>query len=85
MREFKFIRGIYTNENIFNTDEISNCLFAYDSNGALVSFNEVNNDDFQQKFLSPDRISKIYTFRPNQFTVSATKEENSYPFTLSSI
>ena len=82
MREFKFIRGIYTNENIFNTDEISNCLFAYDSNGALVSFNEVNNDDFQQKFLSPDRISKIYTFRPNQFTISATKEENSYPFTF---
>ena len=82
MREFKFIRGIYTNENIFNTDEISNCLFAYDSEGELVSFNEVNNDGFQQKFLSPDRISKIYTFRPNQFTVSATKEGNSYPFTF---
>lgn len=82
MREFKFIRGIYTNENIFNTDEISKCLFAYDSKGELVSFNEVNNDDFQQKFLSPDRISKIYTFRPNQFTISATKEGNSYPFTF---
>lgn len=82
MREFKFIRGIYTNENIFNTDEISNCLFAYDSNGALVSFNEVNNDGFQQKFLSPDRISKIYTFRPSQFTISATKEGESYPFTF---
>ena len=82
MREFKFIRGIYTNENIFNTDEISNCLFAYDSKGGLVSFNEVNNDVFQQKFLSPDRISKIYTFRPSQFTISATKEGNSYPFTF---
>ena len=73
MREFKFIRGIYTNENIFNTDEISKCLFAYDSKGELVSFNEVNNDDFQQKFLSPGRISKIYTFRPNQFTFNSTK------------
>lgn len=82
MREFKFIRGIYTNENIFNTDEISNCLFAYDSEGELVSFNEVNNDDFQQKFLSSDRISKIYTFRPSQFTISATKEGESYPFTF---
>ena len=82
MREFKFIRGIYTNENIFNTDEISKCLFAYDSKGELVSFNEVNNDDFQQKFLSPDRISKIYTFRPNQFTISATKEGDDYPFTF---
>ena len=82
MREFKFIRGIYTNESIFNTDEISKCLFAYDSKGELVSFNEVNNDDFQQKFLSPDRISKIYTFRPSQFTISATKDGDSYPFTF---
>lgn len=82
MREFKFIRGIYTNENIFNTDEVSNCLFAYDSNGELVSFNDVNNDAFQQKFLSSDRISKIYTFRPSQFTISATKEGESYPFTF---
>lgn len=82
MREFKFIRGIYTNENIFNTDEISNCLFAYDSKGELVSFNEMNDDGFQQKFLSPDRISKIYTFRPSQFTISATKDGDSYPFTF---
>lgn len=82
MREFKFIRGIYTNENIFNTDEISNCLFAYNSKGELVSFNEVNNDAFQQKFLSSGRISKIYTFRPSQFTISATKEGESYPFTF---
>ena len=82
MREFKFIRGIYTNENIFNTDEISNCLFAYNSKGELVSFNEVNNDGFQQKFLSPNRISKIYTFRPSQFTISATKEGDNYPFTF---
>ena len=82
MREFKFIRGIYTNENIFNTDEISNCLFAYNSEGELVSFNEANNDGFQQRFLSPDRISKIYTFRPSQFTISATKERDNYPFTF---
>ena len=82
MREFKFIRGIYTNENIFNTDEKSNCLFAYDSKGTLVSFNEVNNDGFQQKFLSSDRISKIYTFRPSQFTISATKDGDNYPFTF---
>ena len=82
MREFKFIRGIHTNESIFNTDEISNCLFAYDSKGELVSFNEVNNDDFQQKFLSSDRISKIYTFRPSQFTIYAIKEGDDYSFTF---
>ena len=82
MREFKFIRGKYTNENIFNTDEISNCLFAYNSEGVPVSFDEKNNYDFQQRFLSPDRISKIYTFRPNQFIISATKEVDNYSFTF---
>ena len=82
MREFKFIRGKYTNENIFNTDETSNCLFAYDSEGALVSFDEKNDYDFQQRFLSSDRISEVYTFRPNQFTISATKEVDNYSFTF---
>lgn len=82
MREFKFIRGKYTNENIFNTDEISNCLFAYDSECVPVLFDEKNNYNFQQRFLSPDRISEVYTFRPNQFTISATKEVNNYSFTF---
>lgn len=82
MREFKFIRGKYTNENIFNTDETSNCLFAYDSEGVPVSFDEKNNYNFQQRFLSPDRISEVYTFRPNQFTISATKEADNYSFTF---
>lgn len=85
MREFKFIRGIYTNENIFNTDEISNCWFAYRNDANLVEFTEQNNKDFQDAFIrlsSSDRISKIYTFRPSQFTISATKEGNSYPFTF---
>lgn len=77
MREFKFIRGKYTNENIFNTDETSNCLFAYDSKGDLVQFIEKNDKDFQEKFVglsSVNRISEIYTFRPSQFKISAQKE-----------
>lgn len=76
MREFKFIRGKYTDENIFNTDETNNCLFAYDSEGNLVQFIEKNNKDFQDKFarLSSDRLSEIYTFRPSQFKISAQKE-----------
>ena len=85
MREFKFIRGIYTNENIFNTDEISNCWFAYRNDANLVEFTEQNNKDFQDAFIrlsSSDRISKIYTFRPSQFTISATKEGENYPFTF---
>ena len=77
MREFKFIRGKYTNENIFNTDETSDCLFAYDSKGDLVPFIEKNDKDFQENFVglsSGDRISEIYTFRPSQFNISAQKE-----------
>jgi hypothetical protein len=50
MREFKFIRGKYTDENIFNSDETNNCLFAYDSKGSLVEFTEKNDKDFQDKF-----------------------------------
>lgn len=85
MREFKFIRGIYTNENIFNTDEVSKCLFAYRNDANLIEFTEQNNKDFQDVFIrlsSSDRISKIYTFRPNQFTISATKEGDDYLFTF---
>ena len=85
MREFKFIRGIYTNESIFNTDEISNCWFAYRNDAIPVEFTEKNNKKFQDTFIglsSSDRISKIYTFRPNQFTISATKDGDSYPFTF---
>ena len=85
MREFKFIRSIYTNENIFNTDEISNCWFAYRNDAIPVEFTEKNNKKFQDTFIelsSPDRISKIYTFRPSQFTISATKEGDDYPFTF---
>lgn len=85
MREFKFIRSIYTNENIFNTDEISNCWFAYRNDANIVPFTEQNNESFQNTFIglsSSDRISKIYTFRPDQFTISATKEGDNYSFTF---
>jgi hypothetical protein len=77
MREFKFIRGKYTNENIFNSDETKACLFAYDSEGSLVQFTEKNNKEFQDKFAelsSDNRLSEIYTLRPSQFKISAQKE-----------
>jgi hypothetical protein len=83
MREFKFIRGKYTDENIFNSDETKACLFAYDGKGDLVQFTEKNNKDFQDKFArlsSDDRISEIYTLRPSQFTVSAKQESSGFDF-----
>lgn len=84
MREFKFIRGKYTNENIFNSDETKACLFAYDRDGGLVQFTEKNNKEFQDKFAglsSGDRLSEIYTLRPSQFTVSAKQESTGFDFT----
>lgn len=86
MREFKFIRGKYTDENIFNSDETNNCLFAYDSKSDLVEFTEKNDKEFQDKFAelsSEDRLSEIYTLRPSQFTISAKqKSDDSYDFTF---
>ena len=74
MREFKFIRGIYKDENIFSTAEKSSCLFAYDKNGEIVEFDTKNKEAFQKRFvdLSKERLSEIYTLKPNQFTVGAT-------------
>lgn len=83
MREFKFIRGKYTDENIFNSDETKACLFAYDSEGNLVQFTEKNNKEFQDKFAglsSDDRLSEIYTLRPSQFTVSAVQTSSGFDF-----
>lgn len=84
MREFKFIRGKYTDENIFNSDETKACLFAYDSEGNLVQFTEKNNKEFQDKFArlsSDDRLSEIYTLRPSQFNVSAVQTSSGFDFT----
>lgn len=83
MREFKFIRGKYTDENIFNSDETKACLFAYDSEGNLVQFTEKNNKEFQDKFAglsSDDRLSEIYTLRPSQFNVSAVQTSSGFDF-----
>lgn len=83
MREFKFIRDKYTNENIFNSDETKACLFAYDSEGNLVQFTEKNNKEFQDKFAglsSDDRLSEIYTLRPSQFNVSAVQTSSGFDF-----
>ena len=86
MSEFKFIRGKYTNENIFNSD-YTNCLFACDKNGGDVSLDAINNKEFQENIvrLSSDRLSEIYTIRPSQITVGATGKSGGtyeYNFTV---
>lgn len=76
MREFKFIRGVYTNDDIFETDEKANCLIACDSEGDEVSLAEKNDDNFQKRFASESHLSEIYTLRQNQFEVEATRTGN---------
>ena len=77
MREFKFIRGIYKDEKIFNTDETDGTLFALYKNGEPVSLDIKNNETFQETIagLEPDN-REIYTVRPSQFKVTATKQND---------
>ena len=83
MREFKFIRGIYTNENIFNSDETEDCWLACDKNCDDVLFTAQNDEEFQERFvrLSSERLSELYTIRPSQFKAYANKtNDSSYSF-----
>lgn len=77
MREFKFLRGIYNDERIFNTDETNGTLFALYGDGKLASLDAKNDEDFQKTIanLKPD-TREIYTVRPSQFVVSAEKKND---------
>ena len=77
MREFKFIRGIYKDEKIFNTDETDGTLFALRGDGNPISLDIKNNETFQETIagLEPDN-REIYTVRPSQFKVTATKQND---------
>lgn len=77
MREFKFIRGIYKDERIFNTDETNDTLFALYGDGSHISLDIKNDEDFQKKIAGlPSEEREIYTIRPSQFNVKATRQPN---------
>lgn len=77
MREFKFLRGIYKDERIFNTDETDGTLFALYGNGNPASLDIKNDEDFQKKIAGlPSEEREIHTIRPSQFVVSAEKKNN---------
>lgn len=82
MREFKFIRGIYKNETVLNQDETRDTLFALYGDGSPVSLDIKNDETFQKTIadLEPDN-REIYTIRPNQFKVKATRQpDRNYAF-----
>lgn len=77
MREFKFIRGIYKDESVLNQDETRDTLFALYGDGSSILLDTKNDEDFQEKIVgleSDDR--EIYTVRPSQFSVEATKQND---------
>jgi hypothetical protein len=77
MREFKFIRGIYKDEKIFNTDETDGTLFALYKNGGSVSLDIKNDETFQKTIADLESDNReIYTIRPSQFNVEATRQSN---------
>lgn len=83
MREFKFIRGIYKNENILNQYETKDTLFALYKNGSPVSLEVKNDEEFQKTIIGLDSDKReIYTIRPSQFEFAAEKQDNGgYTFT----
>lgn len=70
MKEFKFIRGKYTNESIFDSNVTENALFAYDGTSQLIGLDTENNQDFQNYIarIANDRVADIYTFFSSQFS-----------------
>lgn len=70
MKEFKFIRGKYTNESIFDSNVTENALFAYDGTSQLIDLDTENNQDFQNYIarIANDRVADIYTFFSSQFS-----------------
>lgn len=87
MREFKFIRGLYKDENIFNSDETNDGLFACDKNGENIRFDVKNDKSFQDKIArlsSTERVSKIYVIRPDQVIIKGEKiSDGSYSYEYS--
>lgn len=87
MREFKFIRGIYKDENIFNSDETNEGLFACDKNGENIRFDVKNDKSFQDKIVrlsSDEQVSNIYVIRPDQVIIKGEKiSDGSYSYEYS--
>lgn len=87
MREFKFIRGIYKDESVFNSDEKTNGLFACDKNGDNIRLNVKNDKDFQEnvvKLSSNGQVSKLYVIRPSQIVINGEKiSDGSYSYEYS--
>lgn len=82
-KEFKFIKGVYTENPLFN-DDIKQSLLILDKSGNPIDFEAVDNKETQDSLIrvSDSNVCKLYTVTSNQITVEGTlKAPNTYNFT----
>lgn len=82
-KEFKFIKGVYTENPLFN-DDIRQSLLILDELGDPIDFEAVDNKETQDALIrvSDNNVCKLYTVTSNQITVEGTlKAPNTYNFT----
>lgn len=87
MKEFKFIRGVYTNKPIFDSDILKDSLIILNKNGDEVGLESID-DAPTQKFLlgaSEGKVCKLYNITPDQIIMEGNllqnESGNSYKFT----
>ncbi|MBQ2395893.1 MAG: hypothetical protein II304_02455 [Bacteroidales bacterium] len=88
MKEFKFVRGVYTNKQLFDGDTIDESLFILDANCTEVRLDAIDNESTQTQLVAAseaNRDCKLYTITPAQITMKGDLTQstngNFYKFT----
>lgn len=88
MKEFKFVRGVYTKKPLFDNDTIEESLFILDKDGNEIKLNSIDDDATQIQLVGAsddNRECKLYAITSEQITISGSlvqsTEGNFYKFT----
>lgn len=73
-KEFKFIKGLYTNKNLFDDEIVNESLIILDSNSVQVVPSAIDDANTQSQLInaSNDNVCKLYTITPSQITMSGS-------------
>lgn len=73
-KEFKFIKGLYTNKNLFDDEIVNESLIILDSNSVQVAPSAIDDANTQSQLInaSNDNVCKLYTITPSQITMSGS-------------
>lgn len=88
-KEFKFVRGLYTDKPLFDDTIKEESLFILNQKGEEMGFEDKDDEPTQKKLLnassSVERERKLYTITPEQITMEGNlvrgENNNSYSFT----